>query len=130
MARPRTPTATHELTGAYKKNPNRRAEFEPKPTTGPGEPPLYLSFEEQGIWNEIINICEPGVFGPSDRMALEIMARLMNEFRSDYINFTAAKLNRMETFLARFGMTPADRSRVVVPPAAKTNIYDDIGQAH
>ena len=126
MARPRKPTATLELTGAYKKNSQRRHEFEPKPGDGPGEPPLTMDFDQQEIWREIINQCEPGVFGPSDRMALEIVTKLFWEFRFKYDDFTAAKLNRLETFLARFGMTPADRSRVAVPTKPKRSIYEEL----
>ena len=126
MARPRKPSATLELTGAYKKNSQRRHKLEPRPEDGPGDPPLFMSFDEQEIWREIIAMCEPGVFGPSDRVALEIVTKLFYEFRFSYDTFTAAKLNRLETFLARFGMTPSDRSKVAVKPKPKKSLYEEL----
>lgn len=48
----------------------------------------------------------------SDRLALELAAQLMAQFRADPVEFPAAKMARLEAQLGKFGMTPADRAKV------------------
>lgn len=47
-----------------------------------------------------------------DRLALELAAQLLAQFRTDPVEFPAAKLVRLEALLGKFGMTPADRAKV------------------
>ena len=48
----------------------------------------------------------------SDRLSLELAANLLAQFRADPVEFPAARLVRLEALLGKFGMTPADRSKV------------------
>ena len=136
MARHKTPDQVKELTGAFKKNPGRRANAAPpavfetpkegeitKISPGPGQPPDNLTDLEQAAWFEILNQTYPGVIGISDRLALELMARLVVEMRTNYAEMPAAKVSRLETLLARFGMTPADRQRIAITKETKKNKF-------
>ena len=45
---------------------------------------------------------------------LETLTRLLHDFRTDYAGFGTRKLTTLINLLARCGMTPSDRSRVMV----------------
>ena len=77
-----------------------------------GDPPECLEAFEQDTWKEIVGLSLPGVLTRHDRVTVEIVARLLAEFRVNPQRFTAAKLARLEALLGRLGMSPADRSRV------------------
>lgn len=56
-----------------------------------------------------------GVLGEADRLALETLTRLVYVMRSDFEEMSAAKLSQLSTMLGKFGMTPSDRTKIVVP---------------
>jgi hypothetical protein len=112
MARPRTPTNVLEMRGAYKKNPQRKREDEPEVATGLGPAPDYFSPEQADAWNVITSQCHAGVLCHADGIAVEIAAVLLANFRANPVDMPAAKLARLDSLLARFGMTPSDRSKV------------------
>ena len=111
MAQPRKPTETLELTGAFKKNPQRKR-TSPKSSEPIGDPPQTLSIQSQACWHELVGLAAPGVMTGADRIALEILSVLLAQFREDPMEFGPPRLLRMEQLLAKFGMTPADRSRI------------------
>jgi hypothetical protein len=114
MARPRTPTNVLELRGALKKNPQRKRKAEPKPLAGIGafsEGPSDLA----SIWDEIVAQTVPGVLTISDRIALEMVCRLMAEIRKKPEELSVGKVTALCNLLGRFGLTPADRSKVTLP---------------
>lgn len=118
MARPRTPTNVLELRGAYVKNPQRKRKAEPKPTAGIGlfsEGPTDLA----AIWNEVVAQTVPGVMTVSDRLALELVCRLLAEIRQHPGELSVGKVTALCNLLGRFGLTPADRSKVAAPEAEK-----------
>ena len=49
----------------------------------------------------------------------------MAEFRADTGAFNAARIARLDSLLGRFGITPADRSRVTAIQPEKKNRFDD-----
>jgi hypothetical protein len=55
MARPRKPTAALELKGAFKKDPQRKAERkdEPKPSGAVGHAPAFFVVDEKLIWDDL-----------------------------------------------------------------------------
>ena len=114
MARPRTPTNVLELRGAFKKDPQRRRE-EPKTVGVLSDAPEYLDDEVRGIWDEFVGCAPIGVMTDSDRLSLEIACHLMREFRQNPVEFTAAKIGRLQALLGSFGMTPADRAKLASP---------------
>ena len=123
MARHTTPTAIKEARGSFKKHPERRpsGEFEPELGIGPAPPSLGVEAE---IWDEVVQLLPSGVLGNTDRIALEIMCKLIFRMRHDFDSMTAAQITRLETLLARFGMTPADRTKIVVPKSKPKNPFE------
>lgn len=111
MARPRKPTNVLELTGAFKKNPQRKRE-DAEAVGALTDAPLHLGGAVLHAWNEIARYAPRDVLTDSDRLSLELAANLLAQFRADPVEFPAAKLVRLEALLGKFGMTPADRSKV------------------
>jgi hypothetical protein len=127
MARPRKPTNVLELKGAFKKDPQRKRPSEPVPTGGIGPAPSALPAKLRVIWDEVVAICPPGVLGNSDRIALEALVRLLNEFRTDYAEFSGARMSQLVSLMGRFGLTPSDRSKIVVPKGKEKNPFANLG---
>ena len=125
MARISDPTNIKILKGVDKKNPNRVNHNEP--ASGElGNHPLH--FEEKNlisIWNEIKSNVADGVFQSSDRIALEVCCVLLFEFRSDPVNFPTMKHGKLESYLSKFGMTPTDRSKIIVAKKTDDNPFKD-----
>ena len=111
MARPRTPTNVLDARGAFKKNPQRRRQ-DAEPSGQLGAAPAHLECEALQAWEEIKRSAPRDVLTESDRLALEVAAQLLAQFRTDPVEFPAAKLVRLEALLGKFGMTPADRAKV------------------
>jgi len=105
--------------GAFKKNPKRAAErkHEPPPNGPIGPPPASLTPKQVECWVEIIANAPEGVLAKSDRVVVEIAARLLAHVRSK-AKVSAALIALLGQSLQRLGMTPADRSRVAAPGAA------------
>jgi len=111
MGRPRKPTAVLELTGAFRKNPQRKR-TEP-PATGPlGVPPEHFTGEQAVVWHELAAVCPPGVLTRADRVLVEIAVVLMLRFRKQGTYMRRGYFNLLVSVLSRMGMSPADRSRV------------------
>lgn len=115
MPTPRKPTALRELQGTIKDHPGRQNKNEPSPARGIGPPPSHLDSHHSEIWDEIVSNMYAGVLGEADRVALETLSRLVHEMRTNFEEMTAAKLSQLSTLLGRFGMTPSDRTKIVVP---------------
>jgi len=124
MARPRTPTNVLELRGAYKKNPQKKRKTEPKPLAGVGkftEGPTSLT----EIWDEVVSQTVPGVMTISDRLALEMVCRLTAEIRLNPDEISVGKVSALCGMLGRFGLTPADRSKVTIPDVEKNDEWGE-----
>jgi hypothetical protein len=117
MTRPRTPTQILEVKGSFLRHPERkRARVnEPRPTGELGDAPEDLSKEEKTAWRYLASLLAPGVAKNMDRAAMEEAATLRVICKSGQA--TAAERQLYRNYLAAFGMTPADRSRVHVEPA-------------
>jgi hypothetical protein len=110
MPRPRKPTATLELVGAFRKDPKRRRK-DPA-TKGPiGEPPPSLPLELHAVWHELIDAAPLDVRTHADRPFLASFCRWAHRERTA-AKWTAADAAALAWFYVRAGMTPADRSRV------------------
>lgn len=123
MARPRTPTNVLDARGAFKKNPQRARPDEPESTEDVGDPPESFDADQRAAWNEFVKTCHVGVLGKADRIALEIASVLLADFRFNPVGMPAAKLARLDSMIARFGMTPSDRSKVKVPKKEAVNPF-------
>lgn len=110
--RKRTPTTVLELRGAFKNHPERKAERvnEPQVTTPLGGAPDVFNEAQRARWSEIAEWCPWLTI--ADRPVVEMAVRLWQAMRDggkpDHKTLLAC--------LAHLGMTPADRSKVKVPP--------------
>lgn len=127
MGRRRKSKLEHELSGAFEKHPERKAQYEnePKPTGPIGDPPARFLKEnsptaarELEAWNELMAMVPPGVLTSSDRWACERMAYLMAKSR--YTALKASEENALKDYLGRYACGGADRSKVVVSTGAGT----------
>lgn len=133
MPRPRTPSNVLEMRGAFKKDPARgraRAK-EPVAAGDIGEPPAHLAPEARACWVEIVALAHAGTLCSSDRLIVEHGAQLLAQLRTDDWQVHPTLLIRWEGFLARLGMTPADRSKVQtkLKPAAGADPLDEFATA-
>lgn len=127
MARPRKPTNVLELAGAFKHDPKRldARKDEPVPHGPIGEPPEFLSELQKECWREFVRLCHDGVLCEADRPFMEYAARVWAQLR-DSPEIDPKLGIRFETVCARFGMTPADRSKVSAPKKdAPKNQYSE-----
>lgn len=111
MARPRTPTNVLDARGSFKKHPERKRK-DAEPVGELSAAPPHINGAVLHAWNEIARYAPRDVLTDSDRLSIELAANLLAQFRDDPLEFTAAKLVRLEALLGKFGMTPADRSKV------------------
>ena len=126
MARPRKPTNVLEMSGAFKKDPQRKRQD--AETAGPlGNAPAHINGAVLNAWNEIVKSAPREVLTGSDALAIEVAANLLAQFRENPVEFPAAKLVRLEALLGKFGMTPADRAKVGgKKDAPKGNAFADL----
>ena len=115
----RTPTAILEARGSFIGHKNRKEARagEPVVTKKLGGPPKALTDEQKGIWREFAKVVPEGVATYADRWAVEIVVCAMAKFRAATI--TGGERSQLTGLLSKFGLTPADRSRVVATLAPK-----------
>jgi phage terminase small subunit len=119
MGRNALPLQIQQLKGADKKDPARyrdRVAAVPRNAAPLGEPPAHLSPSETVAWNELASMFAANVTCSADRWAVEIASCLMAKRRDNPDKFKAADAQLLVSLLSRFGMTPADRSKVSAPP--------------
>jgi phage terminase small subunit len=126
MARPRTPTKVLELSGAFKKNPQRlkAREGEPEPTGELSAPVDQLDEIELACWKRIMEIAAPGVIKNSDEGMVEVTARLWAKVKKGQ-----AVINEMTALVSCFkqlGMTPSARAGLSVPQKKTGNKFADV----
>lgn len=127
MARPRKPTKHHEISGAIEKNPARFADrvLEPVDDRPLGPPPERLEPEVRVAWEEIGRLAP--WLGHADRIAVEVAAVLLAQFRRSLEKTPPQLLTRLEASLGQLGMTPASRSRVSVSTKTPDNPFQKHG---
>jgi hypothetical protein len=115
MGRNRVPTAKLEVTGAFVRNPKRKAarRNEPAADDPVGDPPEHLDAAQRAAWVEVAALA--GWLRAPDRVALEVAVRLLVTLRADG-ELSGAHTTALTGLLGKFGMTPSDRSRVSAPP--------------
>ena len=121
MARPRKPTAQLELVGAFKKNPQRSRGNEPVSNEDVLLPPFPLDDDAMEAWEFLVAHSAPGVLTGMDSAFLAITARCLGAVWKGDVNVTdSAKVGAM---LGKLGMTPSERSRVVVPKKETPSVF-------
>lgn len=126
MARPRKPTGVLELTGAFRKNPQRKRarSCEPVPSGVIGSHPQHFDANLAAIWYEVIAMIPAGVLTGADRILVELTCTLISGLRLS----TSQKGDKalLKNCLASLGMTPAERSKISIPK--QTEALDAIGE--
>lgn len=114
------------MSGAFKKNPQRRAARASEPTPeGPiGTVPSDLTDEVKASWREIVRTCPPGVLTKADRIAVRSAARLLAAENAGTI--AVGERAQLHKLLGDLGMTPRGRAYVHVPPVKTGNEFADI----
>jgi hypothetical protein len=109
VARPRTPDAKAEASGAKAINPGRFEGRKTPPRTRPlGEPYAAMTGGQKAAWNELREEC-PWLHSSHRhmvRMAAQIIARMDEE----EIGMTAMKT--LSSILSKLGATPTDETKV------------------
>lgn len=129
MGNPRKPTAILKASGALHHDKKRYADRakEPKPNRGIGKPPAGMSEAAQKEWRTIVREMADGVLMSSDRSILRVLATLLAQFYEDPVEFPPGKLTAIGRLAGQLGMTPVDRTRIIVaPPKAKKSRLDAI----
>ena len=127
----RTPTAILESRGSFIGHKNRKdaRAGEPVVTKKLGSPPKTFTDEQKKLWREFAKMVPAGVATYADRWAVEIVVCAMAKFRAGTI--TGAETAQLTSLLSRFGLTPADRSRVVATLAPKPDDdWSDLDEPH
>lgn len=124
MGAPKKPTAVRKLHGTANRNKQRNNPNEPIVKRGIGPAPFHFEEDKALIWDEVVRIMYKGVLAETDRIALEVLVVLIWEFRTMPQQFTAAKLNQLNSFLSKFGMTPSDRTKISIPKGKKGSRFE------
>ncbi|WP_370212562.1 hypothetical protein [Alloalcanivorax venustensis] len=126
MPTPRKPITLRKIQGTAHRNKHRQNADQPIPDCQLAGPPGHLTERQQEIWQELTGIMYRGVLGRADGVAMELLCRMVEEMRHDFDNMNAAKLTQLSSLLGRFGMTPSDRTKVVVPKAPQANPFEGL----
>jgi len=116
MPRPRKPSNILEMTGAYKKNPQRKRPNKPKAKRGISiDPPETFEPDQKQAWKDIIERCPDKVLMNSDELTVEMASVMLARFRQDGAQTPSHILTRLDIILDRMGMTPSGREKLTVP---------------
>ena len=114
MANHKQPLEVAQVKGALKWNPRRYKDRKAKSRLPLGQPPKRMTDEAKAVWFELETYSLPGVLTGAERTTMELLSNLLAEYHEDPRKFPANKYGPIISFLARLGMTPADRQKVIV----------------
>ena len=112
MPRPRKPTKLHVVQGTLRTSRHRDRENEPEIISPLGGAPEAWPVDAKLLWGELSDLLPPGVATKTDRLAFELLCRLVACMRAGPEGLTAALAGQIRAACAAFGMTPESRSRV------------------
>ena len=119
MGRQRKPTALHEITDTLNVTRHRGRAREPKTGGEIGPPPNNWPAPGRALWYELRGQVPARVGTSSDKAAFELLVRLFWSVREDHANLTPAMASQIRCALGMFGLSPASRATLSVPPARK-----------
>ena len=114
-----------KLSGGLKNHPGRyagRTDLASCPD-GIGEAPAHISIARKNIWAELINQLPVGHLQSADRFLLEVVTGLMSRQRNRRTLITKGELSLLLNALSKLGLTPVDRSRVIIPVKPAASVY-------
>lgn len=122
MGKSRKPAKILEMTGAFKKDPQRRRE-DPDPNGDIGEPPEDFTEEQAQAWQEIIENHYDGILCKAHRHSVEYTAKLLAFSRSKDPD-TGLPLfpvpdKELRIALGALGMDPVNCSKLGIKPKDK-----------
>lgn len=121
MGRNRTPTEILDARGGFLTHKDRQRPSEPVVTKPIGTAPAYMTALERKTWKELVKQVPPGVLKFSDRLIFAVLVTLASKFYARE-PMRIMETNQMLSISSKFGMTPADRSKVIVEKAKKTGL--------
>jgi phage terminase small subunit len=116
-----------KLSGGLRNHPGRyagRSDLASCPD-GIGEAPAHISIARKHIWAELIAQLPEGHLQSADRFLLEIVTYLMSRQRNRRSLITKGEISLLLNALSKLGLTPVDRSRVIIPVKPQKNAYSE-----
>ena len=117
------PNEIARLKGETKRRPGRYKNNVPKSRLPCGNPPKTMSDEAQSCWFELSAKAVEGVLTYADTIMLELASNLLAEYRESPVEFPIGKYTHLIGVLARFGMSPSDRTKLDI--SQPRNVEDD-----
>ena len=111
MPNPKKPVRVHLVAGTYRRDRHRQR---PPDQDSIGDPPGHLSEPLQAVWRELAAALPPGVGGQPDRIAFEVLTRLVH--RSREAEPTPSLVAQLVKLLDSFGLSPSGRTRLDPEP--------------
>ena len=105
------------------RNKSRQKPAVPKQPPISATPPAHLTQDQKKIWREYVEIFPPGTAMKGDQVALELLVRLTEDIRLHFDITPAARMQQLVQMLGKFGMTPADRNKILYEPPATENSF-------
>ena len=114
-----------KLSGGLKNHPGRYADRTDLASCpdGIGDPPSHISIARKNIWAELIAQLPEGHLQSADRFLLEVLTGLMSRQRNRRSLITKGEVSLLINALSKLGLTPVDRSRVIIPVKPKASVY-------
>ena len=127
MSRPRKPTKLHVVSGTYRKDRHADRAGEPEVIEPLGDPPSGWRPTAKVLWHELAGQVPEGVATKADRVAFELLCRLVGKLRGDGVEaLTGAAATQIRLVCGEFGMTPASRSKVSTPLPRALNPFGEL----
>lgn len=130
---PKKPMALRELHGTANRNKQRNNDNAPEPERGIGPAPEHFSEAQSKVWDYLVSVMFAGVLGSSDRPTFELLTILFWRFRSGGYEEDAVipalavgEMTLMNNIMSKYGMTPSDRQKIVVPKGEKKNPFEGL----
>lgn len=124
MPRHTQPREVAELKGATRKHPERYRRTPPAVDLPLGVAPDRFTEAQKAIWFELETYAPRGSWTGADRVTVELLCVLLDEFRSNYAEMKVAKIGQMVSCLGRLGMTPADRQKLGTEKPPEENPFN------
>jgi len=133
MPNPKKPAALRELHGTANRNKQRNSPNPPEVVRGIGPAPEYFDDAISETWDYLVSVMFVGVLSESDRPSFEMMTKLFHRFRYGSYDedsvlpaLAVGELARLDSLFSRYGMTPSDRAKIVVPKGEKKNPFETL----
>ena len=128
----RKPTSVLEASGAFKKDPQRRADRALEPSEfellkpGVEVPCEVKALGAEDYYNQILEVAHEGSVAKADRFIVVIAATLYRQFVTDFNTMKSSDIQALIKALSELGLSPIQRTRLQVTPKPKKNAFSDL----